>query len=110
MSNVAAAAKQLRVGMVMTPDHPHVIAMNKFGDLVKAKNQRSVEIKVFSELAARQTPSPRFNRSRWARWKPSWTAPAGTGQLVGDYYYICHAYLMKDIDHTARGRQSHSPD
>jgi len=97
----AHAAKQLRVGMVMTPDHPHVIAMNKFADLVKAKTNGSVEIKVFpnSQLgnAIAQIQSVKMGTLEAFMDGAGWY-----GQLVGDYYIFATPYLMKDIDHTRR--------
>jgi tripartite ATP-independent transporter DctP family solute receptor len=101
LSNGAEAAKQLRVGMVMTPDHPHVIAMNKFGDLVKAKTNGSVEIKVFpnSQLgnAIAQIQSVKMGTLEAFMDGAGWY-----GQLVGDYYIFATPYLMKDIEHTRR--------
>jgi len=101
LSNGAGAAKQLRVGMVMTPDHPHVIAMNKFGDLVKEKTKGSVEIKVFpnSQLgnAIAQIQSVKMGTLEAFMDGAGWY-----GQLVGDYYIFATPYLMKDIDHTRR--------
>lgn len=101
LSNGAEAAKQFRVGMVMTPDHPHVIAMNKFGDLVKAKTNGSVEVKVFptSQLgnAIAQIQSVKMGTLEAFMDGAGWY-----GQLVGDYYIFATPYLMKDIGHTRR--------
>lgn len=97
----AEAAKTLRLGMVMTEEHPHVIAARRFAELVKEKTGGTVEVKVFpnSQLgnAIAQIQAVKMGTLEGFLDGAGWY-----GQLLGDYYIFATPYLTKDLEHTRR--------
>jgi TRAP-type transport system periplasmic protein len=97
----ALAAKTLRLGMVMTEEHPHVIAARKFAELVKEKTGGTLEVKVFANSQLGNGVA-QVQAVKMGTLDAFLDGAGWYGQLLGDYYIFATPYLTKDLDHTRR--------